>query len=69
MIYIDNKLHLSILCSSIESCSKKCIPSGNAEMNELNKGESVCVKRCIDKFFSVLELVGTELQDTGMKQQ
>lgn len=53
---------------SIQSCSKKCIPSGMAEMNELNKGESVCVKRCIDKFFSVLELVGTELQDMGLKQ-
>lgn len=57
-----------IVYRSIENCSKKCIPSGNMELNELNKGESVCVKRCIDKFFSVLELVGTELQDMGMKQ-
>lgn len=31
------------------------------DLNELNRSESVCVKRCIDKFFSVLELVGTEL--------
>jgi len=56
------------LIRSIESCSKKCIPSGNMDLNELNKGESVCVKRCIDKFFSVLELVGTELNEMGMKQ-
>lgn len=54
---------------SLESCTKKCIPSGPKDLNELNKGESVCVKRCIDKFFSVLELVGSELNEMGMKQQ
>lgn len=35
-------------------------------MNELNKGESVCLKRCTEKFFSVLELVGAELNEVGM---
>lgn len=51
---------------SIEGCSRKCIPTGSKESNELNKGESVCVKRCVEKFFTVLEVVGTELNELGM---
>ena len=34
------------------SCTKKCIPKEYREA-ELNKGESVCLDRCVSKFFEV----------------
>jgi len=34
------------------SCTKKCIPTDYRE-GELNKGESVCLDRCVSKFFEV----------------
>jgi import inner membrane translocase subunit TIM10 len=34
------------------SCTKKCIPPDYKE-GELNKGESVCLDRCVAKFFDV----------------
>jgi import inner membrane translocase subunit TIM10 len=34
------------------SCTKKCIPSEYKEA-DLNKGESVCLDRCVAKFFEV----------------
>ncbi|KAF8243530.1 hypothetical protein K440DRAFT_521317, partial [Wilcoxina mikolae CBS 423.85] len=34
------------------SCTKKCIPTDYKE-GELNKGESVCLDRCVSKFFEV----------------
>lgn len=35
-----------------QSCYKKCIPP-NYQEAELNKGESVCLDRCVSKFFDV----------------
>lgn len=35
-----------------QSCTKKCIPSDYRE-GELNKGESVCLDRCVSKFFEI----------------
>lgn len=66
-LFLYHLFFLFIEFRSIKSCSRKCIPSGNMELNELNKGESVCVKRCVDKFFKILEVVGQELNDLGMK--
>jgi len=34
------------------SCTKKCIPTDYRE-GELNKGEGVCLDRCVSKFFEV----------------
>jgi import inner membrane translocase subunit TIM10 len=34
------------------SCMQKCIPIDYRE-GELNKGESVCLDRCVGKFFEV----------------
>jgi import inner membrane translocase subunit TIM10 len=34
------------------ACMKKCIPTDYRE-GDLNKGESVCLDRCVSKFFEV----------------
>jgi import inner membrane translocase subunit TIM10 len=43
---------LTIANSLSQSCSKKCIPPSYAE-GELTKGESVCLDRCVSKFFDI----------------
>ena len=62
--------HLSIqlyrFCSftTLRSCHAKCISSRYAE-GDLNKGESVCIDRCVSKFFEVNKKVGEKLQAMG----
>ncbi|EON69832.1 mitochondrial import inner membrane translocase subunit tim10 [Coniosporium apollinis CBS 100218] len=45
----------------VRSCSKKCIPPTYAE-GDLNKGESVCLDRCVSKFFEVNVKVSEKMQ-------
>ncbi|MCJ1469988.1 protein transporter tim10 [Pseudocyphellaria aurata] len=52
----------------VQSCSKKCIPPDYRE-GELNKGESVCLDRCVSKFFDVNVKVSEKMQgDAAMRQ-
>ncbi|KAH8422585.1 Tim10/DDP family zinc finger protein [Aspergillus melleus] len=44
-----------------ESCTKKCIPIDYRE-GDLNKGESVCLDRCVSKFFDVNVKVSQKMQ-------
>ena len=44
-----------------ESCYKKCIPSHYAD-GMLNKGESVCIDRCVAKYMLVHDSVGKKMQ-------
>ena len=44
--------HTDRLYSLVETCTKKCIPNSYRE-GDLNKGESVCLDRCVSKFFEV----------------
>lgn len=48
----------------MDACSKSCVPSTYKD-GELNKGESVCIKRCVNKFYTTLELVGEQLAEAG----
>lgn len=48
----------------VESCHAKCISPRYAEA-DLNKGESVCVDRCVSKFFAVNAKVGEQMQALG----
>lgn len=48
----------------IDSCHTKCISTRYAEP-DLNKGESVCVDRCVAKFFEVNKKVGEKMQSMG----
>jgi len=43
------------------SCVKKCVPADYREA-ELNKGESVCLDRCVAKFFEVNIKVSEKMQ-------
>ncbi|CAF9925145.1 MAG: protein transporter tim10 [Heterodermia speciosa] len=44
-----------------QSCTKKCIPPDYREP-DLNKGESVCLDRCVAKFFDVTMKVSEKMQ-------
>ena len=52
------------LASSHRSCHAKCISTRYAE-GDLNKGESVCIDRCVAKFFEVNKRVGEKMQAVG----
>lgn len=46
------------------SCHAKCISTRYAD-GDLNKGESVCIDRCVAKFNEVQKKVGEKLQSRG----
>ncbi|KAG6911759.1 protein transporter tim10 [Tephrocybe rancida] len=48
----------------VSSCHAKCISARYAE-GDLNKGESVCIDRCVAKFTEVQKKVGEKLQSRG----
>jgi len=54
----------SLLTDVFRSCHNKCISSRYAEP-DLNKGESVCIDRCVAKFNDVQKKVGEKLQSRG----
>jgi len=51
-----------------QSCAKKCIPPEYRE-GELNKGESVCLDRCVSKFFEVNMKVSEKMQNDAAGKQ
>ncbi|MCJ1245980.1 protein transporter tim10 [Trapelia coarctata] len=51
-----------------QSCAKKCIPPDYRE-GDLNKGESVCLDRCVSKFFEVNMKVGEKMQNEAAGKQ
>lgn len=48
------------------SCQKKCIPPKYRD-GELNKGEAVCLDRCVAKYLEIHDRVGRKL--TSISQQ
>lgn len=50
--------------ASCSSCHAKCISTRYADQ-DLNKGESVCIDRCVAKFNEVQKKVGEKLQSRG----
>ncbi|RPA80623.1 import inner membrane translocase subunit tim10 [Ascobolus immersus RN42] len=50
------------------SCAKKCIPKDYREA-DLNKGESVCLDRCVNKFFETTMKVSEIMQNKANGQQ
>ncbi|GAB7341901.1 hypothetical protein MBLNU457_g0210t1 [Dothideomycetes sp. NU457] len=45
----------------VSTCTKKCIPPQYREA-DLNKGESVCLDRCVSKFFETNMKVSEKMQ-------
>ncbi|EOD44531.1 putative mitochondrial intermembrane space translocase subunit protein [Neofusicoccum parvum UCRNP2] len=52
----------------VQSCTKKCIPTTYREA-ELDKGESVCLDRCVSKFFDVHTKVSEKMQGEAAARQ
>ncbi len=44
-----------------QSCIKKCVPADYRE-SDLNKGESVCIDRCVAKFMEVNMKISDKMQ-------
>jgi len=44
-----------------QSCTKKCLPKDYRE-GDLNKGESVCIDRCVGKYMEVNIKIGEKMQ-------
>jgi import inner membrane translocase subunit TIM10 len=51
----------------VDTCFKKCIPPQYREA-ELNKGESVCLDRCVSKFFEVNVKVSEKMQSGAQEK-
>jgi len=45
----------------VQACHSKCIGQRYLE-GTLNKGESVCIDRCVSKYFAAQETVGKRMQ-------
>jgi import inner membrane translocase subunit TIM10 len=54
--------------SLLKSCSAKCIDASYREA-DLNKGESVCLDRCVSKFFEVNVKVSEKMQGEAQGKQ
>ena len=52
--------------SLIRQCREKCVTKDPYADGELNKGQSVCLDRCVSKYFSVFERVNQQLMEKGM---
>ncbi|KAG2216873.1 hypothetical protein INT45_009404 [Circinella minor] len=50
----------------VDSCYTKCI-SKEYQQNDLTQGESVCIDRCVSKFFDVNTKVGEKMQQMGQQ--
>jgi import inner membrane translocase subunit TIM10 len=61
---------LTVLLSPrlVDTCTKKCIPPQYREA-DLNKGESVCLDRCVSKFFEVNVKVSEKMQGEAAAKQ
>jgi import inner membrane translocase subunit TIM10 len=49
-------------------CQKKCIAPTYRE-SELSKGESVCIDRCVAKYFDIHDRIGKKLTALTQEQQ
>ncbi|EIM92763.1 uncharacterized protein STEHIDRAFT_47232 [Stereum hirsutum FP-91666 SS1] len=52
----------------VSACHSKCINTRYME-GDLNKGESVCIDRCVAKYFEANKKVGERLQAVGASSQ
>lgn len=50
------------------ACHKKCVPPKYREP-DLQKGESVCIDRCVAKYLDVHEKIGKKLTEISMRDQ
>lgn len=70
MLQLEQQIEMMdiVFRQSVSKCSKKCIPQTYRD-GELNKGESVCIKRCVSKYIDSHQIVGTQLAEMGSQAQ
>ncbi|KAG5355307.1 Mitochondrial import inner membrane translocase subunit tim10 [Yarrowia sp. C11] len=51
--------------SLMNTCRSKCIPAEYGE-GDINKGESVCIDRCVNKYFTANLKIGQLFRDKGI---
>lgn len=49
--------------SLLDRCKAKCLEHETFADGELNKGQSVCLDRCVSKFFAVFAAVNEQLME------
>jgi import inner membrane translocase subunit TIM10 len=52
----------------VSACHKKCIPPKYRD-NDLSKGESVCLDRCVQKYLDVHDKIGKKLTSMTMADE
>ena len=57
-----------INCRLSAACQKKCIPPKYPEA-DLNKGEAICLDRCVAKFLEVHDRIGKKLTQMYMQDE
>ncbi|OAL35738.1 mitochondrial import inner membrane translocase subunit tim10 [Fonsecaea nubica] len=73
-LFEETSGHLPLMDSPLttprltQSCLKKCIPADYRE-GDLNKAESVCLDRCVAKFFEVNMKVSEKMQGEAAMRQ
>lgn len=50
------------------ACHRKCIPPKYSDA-EINKGEAVCIDRCVAKFLDIHERIGKKLGALSMQDE
>eukprot|EP00051_Salpingoeca_urceolata_P031955 m.13682 g.13682 ORF g.13682 m.13682 type:complete len:97 (-) comp4629_c0_seq1:51-341(-) len=52
----------------LDSCHRKCIAT-QYHLDEMSKGEAVCVDRCTAKYFDVFDFVQKRMNEQAQNQQ
>ncbi len=50
------------------ACQKKCVPAKYKDA-ELNKGEAVCLDRCVAKYIEIHDKIGKKLTALSMQDE
>ncbi|KAJ3051473.1 protein transporter tim10 [Rhizophlyctis rosea] len=67
-VYLTQEMVTTLFNNIVDSCHKKCIPPRYTE-EDLNKGESVCIDRCVSKYFAVNAKIGEKLSGAAQQGQ
>ena len=65
---LEQEMMTDLYSKMSNSCFKKCIDKGYHE-EHLNKGETVCLDRCVAKYLETHESIGRILSETTEKNQ
>ena len=59
---------ISLFFRMLVACQKKCVPAKYKD-SELQKGESVCLDRCVAKYIEIHDKIGKKLTALSMQDE